>query len=270
MNRILSLLAMLVCFAAVPAWGEGRSLTAEADSAYSKGEYAKAVELYSRVISSQGVSSGLYCNLANAYARGGDYGNAMVNYMRALKLDPSNGQARSNISYIESRVNEANRAELKGKKLSVDADSPSFFTSVKRMIGRDHLSDTWAVWALVFFLLFTACVALYVFTGNVIARKIGFFGGIACLAVVAVTLSFAFMGARYRYGEGVITGAKVKLRQEASVSAKENAVALTRGTRMEVLDSLPLQGGDAEWYKVRLNSDFVGWVDASDFAAVDR
>lgn len=242
---------------------------AKADSAYSKGEYAEAVEAFTAIAARQGVSSQLYYNLGNSYAKGGDYGKALVNYLRALRLDPSNKQAKANAAYIESKVLDSNHAALKGKKLSVDPDSPSFFSNVRSMIARDHLSDTWAAWAVVSFILFIVCLALYIFTRNVLARKIGFFGGLVLLGFSVVALAFAFMAASYRTDEGVLTGAKVKLMSEASSSSKENPVALTRGTRMTVLDSVPVGEGRARWYKVRLNSDFVGWVESSDFETID-
>lgn len=247
---------------------DAKVMISEADSAYSHGEYARAVELYEAVAKDCGMSSQLCYNLGNAYARGGDYGNALINYIRAERLDPSNKFAKENARYIEAKVYDSNRAELKGKKLTVDRDTPSFFSNVKRFIGRDHLSNTWAVWAALAFVLCVACEALYIFTKIVTVRKIGFFGAIICLGISVVTLTFAFVAADYRTNEGVLTAAKVKLRTEPSASAKELASALTRGTRMSVLDSVSDGHGKTEYYKVRLNSDFIGWVEAGSFRTI--
>lgn len=241
----------------------------KADSAYAAGDYAVAVEEYCKVAEEQGTSAELLYNLGNSYARGGDYGNAMASYLRALRLDPSASKVKNNIAYIEQKVSETNHAELKGKKLSVDPDSPSFFTSVRNYISRDHLSDTWAIWAAVAFVLFVACVAVYVFVNHVGARKFGFFGAMVFLGICVVTLIFAFMAASYRSDEGVVTAPKVKLMSEASASSKPSAVNLTRGTRMSILDTHPAGVDHPQWYKVRLNADFVGWISEADFVAVE-
>ena len=241
---------------------------AEADSAYSRGEYAEAVQIYKTVGENGGWSSELLYDLGNAYARSGDYGNAMVNYLRALRIDPSNSQAKANVKYIESKVYDANRADLKGKKLSVDPDSPTFFSNVKSFIARDHRSDTWAIWGAACFILFVSCAAMYVFTRNVLVRKIGFFGGLVFLGMSVITIFFSFAAAGYKLNEGVVTAPKVKLKSEASTSAKENAASLNRGTRMEILDSVPVNSTKAQWYKVRMNSDFVGWLTADEFCVV--
>lgn len=264
-RSILILMAVLSC-----AFGVRAASVQKADSAYTAGDYAVAVSEYQKVADKDGTSAELLYNLGNSYARGGDYGNAMVSYLRALRLDPSDSRVRNNISYIEQKITETNHAELKGKKLSVEPDSPSFFTSVRNYIARDHLSDTWAVWSAVTFILCVVCVALYIFTRNVTVRKIGFFGAFVFLGISVITITFAFMAASYRSGEGVVVAPKVRLLSEASSSSKAMDVNLTRGTRMTVLDTYPAGVDHPEWYKVRLNGDFVGWISGTDFVAVEK
>lgn len=269
MSRYIHYILSLVAIFLLPTIASAQSV-ADADSAYSQGDYSRAILLYDSIARQKGVSSELLYNLGNAYARGGDYGNAMVSYLRALRIDPSNSLAKANVKYIESKVSENNRAELKGKKLSLDPDAPSFFSSIRNFIVRDHLSDSWAVWAAIFFILFVACLAAYIYFADVLIRKIGFFGGLSTLFLSIVMVLFSLMAASYHSNEGVILSPKVKLLSEASASAKEMPVPLTRGTRLSILDSQAKEEGKApEWYKVRLNSDFVGWISAGDFLPVE-
>ncbi len=269
MSHYIHYILSLVAISLFPLLASAQS-TAEADSAYSQGDYSRAVILYDSIARQKGVSTELLFNLGNAYARGGDYGNAMVSYLRALRIDPSNSHAKANVLYIESKVAENNRAELKGKKLSLDPDDPSFFSSIRNFIVRDHLSDSWALLAALFFILFVACLAAYIYFRDVLIRKIGFFGGLSTLFLSVVMLVFSLMAASYHSNEGVILSPKVKLLSEASTSAKEMPVALTRGTRLSILDAQTMEEGKVpEWYKVRLNSDFVGWISAKDFLPVE-
>lgn len=103
----------------------------EARQAYDKGDYTKAVEIYQELAKTHGTSSALLFDMGQAYTRAGDLGHGMLCYRRALQQNPSNSQARSNIKYIESRVQDGNTAELKGKKISVVPEDPSFFTVLK-------------------------------------------------------------------------------------------------------------------------------------------
>ena len=241
----------------------------DALSAYKSGDYNRAITLLDSVSKKDGVSSALYYDLGNAYLKIGDNGNAMLCYLRSIRLDPSNSQAKENIKYLDNKVYESNKNELKGKKYSFDKDSPSVFSTIRLYIVRDHLSNTWATWAVVSFLIFLVCLALYIYTKNVLARKIGFFGSFISLGVTAFFVAFSFMAASYVSDEGVIISSKVKLKKEASATADEGEINLTKGTRMTILNQEPVDSKGPKWYKVRLNSDFIGWIQDSDFVPVD-
>lgn len=245
-------------------------LIEQADTAYYNGDYQRALNLYETIAQNEGVSPNLYYNMGNTYAKGGDYGLAMLYYLKALRMDPSNSSARQNMAYIESKVLETNQSELKNNKLSIEPEEITFFSSLKNYIVKEHLSDFWSVFALVFFILCILGVACYVFSKNVTLRKCGFFGSVILLLLSGITLIFAAMAANYRSDEGVITSPKVKLMSEASVSSKESPVFLTRGTVVKILEVYPADEETPKWYKVRLNSDFTGWIRSEDFQPVDE
>lgn len=234
----------------------------DATKAYDAGDYQKAIECYRQLEHDHGTSSALLFNMGQAYTRAGNLGNAMLCYRRALRQNPSNSEARENIEYIQSRVQDANQSELKDKKVSVIPEDPSFFMSVKQYITQRHASNTWAFWSGLTFVLSCICVALYIFIDKVLVRKIGFFGGGTMLVLSVLFLIFAFMGARAsrNHNEGVIMEYKVELRTDPSTSAKPSTSSLTQGTVLQILDTEEGQDGHPEWYKVRLNSQFIGWI----------
>lgn len=242
----------------------------EAAKAYNAGKYEYALNLYEGLEKQHGTSSELLFNKGQAYTRAGDIGRAMVCYQRALRLDPSNGEARHNAAYLSEKVADANKAELKDKNVSVVPDVPSFFIALKNYITRRHLSDTWALWGGITFVLFCVCVSLYVFRSEVILRKAGFFGGAVMLGLCIIFMVFAFMGASAadRHDEGVIVDYKTELHAEPSTSAKSVATPLTRGTVMTVIDKESAEDGKTLWYKVRLNGYFAGWVPADVFEVI--
>ena len=242
----------------------------EARQAYDKGDYAKAVEIYQELAKTHGTSSALLFDMGQAYTRAGDLGHGMLCYRRALQQNPSNSQARSNIKYIESRVQDGNTAELKGKKISVVPEDPSFFTVLKNYITRRHHTNTWATWSGITFVLFCVCLALYIFQDRVLLRKIGFFGAIAMISISVLTLIFAFMGAHAsgKQNEGVITAYKIELKADPSTSAKNVTSPLVQGTVMQIMDTEKAENGNPQWYKVRLNSDFAGWIRNDSFEPI--
>ncbi|MDE6410651.1 MAG: tetratricopeptide repeat protein [Muribaculaceae bacterium] len=242
----------------------------EAAGAYEKGDYGKAIEIYENISKEKGISAALLANLGNAYVKAGDYGHAMLCYQRALRLNPANSEVKDNIAYLVSKIDDNNKAEAKGKKVSVVAEDKPFFTSVRRYISFANTSNSWALWAGIMFVITCACAAIYIFTSNVLMRKIGFFGGFIALGISLITLIFAFVSYsdRNKDIEGVVMAYKVNLYSEPSSSSKPGANALTRGTLLEIIDEESSDDDSNKWYKVRLNSDYSGWINASDFEVI--
>lgn len=243
-------------------------LVSEADSAYNSGDYKTAIEIYNEVADEQGVSAALLFNLGNAYLQNGDYGNAMLCYQKAKKLDPSNKRINTNLTYLTGKVEDANKAEQKGKRKKVAEDTPNFFQNVHTSVAKNTSSNTWAGWAAAFFLLFAGCVCLYLFTSNVLLRKTGFFGGFILLGFSMIFLVCAYSGAAEsrNHDYGVIMTYKTPLLTEptSTPDSKNNEGVLTRGTKIRIISEEIDAEGNVSWYKVRLNTDYIGWVPAKE------
>lgn len=211
------------------------------------------------------VTAPQYYNKANAAAESGDLGTAILYYSRAARLDPSNKQIRNNLEYFLSKVEDSNRAELRGKKVSVAPDPETFFVTAHRKIAVDVNSDVWAVWAAVCFVALLCCIAVYLFCSNIMLRKTGFFGGFILLCLSVMFLVFAFMSANAfeKHDQAVLMSYKTQPLVEPSSDAKPSANQLCQGTIFDVIAEETGVDGAPTWYKVRLNSSIEGWLPAS-------
>lgn len=267
-------LKSLVCIIAVMVLSQSicakESPAAMADTLYAHGEYAKAAEAYSAIAKVDGVSPELLFNLANSYAQIGDLGNAVLYYSRANRLAPTNKEIRNNLQYFASKVEDSNRAELRGKKTSVAPDHATFFQSVNRFICSEFPVNMWAYFGAASFVLLIGLIAVYLFCSDVRLRKIGFFGGIACFFFSLICVIFAFMTASYydSHDTAVLMAYKTELLIEPSSDAKPASSLLCQGTRFEIIAEETDVQGVPTWYKVRLNSDIEGWLRASDIAII--
>lgn len=265
MKKIIILLASLfVCLDISASDSLGR-----AGEAYNKGDYSEAVRLYNEVIEKDGTSAQILYNLGNSYVKVGDVGHAVVSYERALKLSPGNKKIENNLNYINGKIADANMAEAKGKKISVD-ESESFFVGIKKALLEQVRSDTYAVWGVICFLLLLGCISLYMFVSNVNVRKIGFFGSMVMIVGVILFIVLA-EGAAKAYtdrDEAVTIAYKLNLREEASPDSKIVGTTLTRGSKFQVLDKENDEKGNTLYYKVRFNSDNIGWVNAEDIVVI--
>ncbi len=241
-----------------------------AEKAYKAGNYAEAAEIYNVISKEKGTSAELLANMGNAYAKAGDYGQAFLCYERSLYLDPSDETVRNNRAYILSKIEDGNKANAKGKNISVVPDEPSFLYKLKHYVTHSHTSDTWALWGGVSFVLLCGCIAVYIFRQEVLLRKIGFFGAIALVVLCALFMAFSFASAKacMSHNQGVVTGFKVTLLTEPFTSSKGSGTPLERGTRLDILERETDASGKVEWYKVRLNSELAGWISASEFEVI--
>ncbi|MBD5176656.1 MAG: tetratricopeptide repeat protein, partial [Bacteroidales bacterium] len=270
-NIVKSLLIVLLAGSGVMANAQSPAFSiAEADSAYMKGEYSKTIQLYSQEIEKQGPTAPLLFNLGCAYYKSGNEGEARLCLERAKRLDPSNSQINQNIQYIENRVEDANKAELKGKKGDVMPDNIGFFGRVGKKISVDTSSDTWASFAVMAFILLILAVAVYLFSRNVQIKKLGFFSGLILLGFAVIFIVFAEMAASHFLSkdEAVITAFKVTMTSDPHDANATIGAPLCRGTKLHILESQLNADGKIGWYKVELNHSNVGWVDASDITVI--
>ncbi|MCK4852257.1 MAG: tetratricopeptide repeat protein [Candidatus Omnitrophica bacterium] len=71
---------------------------------YEKGDYAKAIAEYEKIIASGYESAYVYYNLGNAYFRAGRPGKAMLNYERAKRLMPGNADIDANYKFVRAKT----------------------------------------------------------------------------------------------------------------------------------------------------------------------
>lgn len=232
------------------------SLASRADSAYMAEQYTDAVTLYTRSIAEEAPTADTYYNLGNAYWRDGDAGHAIINYERALRLDPSHADARTNLEFVRTKIQD------------LPEDDSSFLGNLHESITAWMSTDGWAWLALALFVAVAGMAALYIFAGSVALRKTGFFGGIAltCLFVYAVTIAAQTASAPRRSNEAVVTvpTALLSSTPKASQNATDKVVAIHEGTKVQVVDSVmaPSAEGSEKWYDVKINNSTRAWLRA--------
>lgn len=232
-------------------------LTERADSAYNAQNFRVALSLYNQVLDKEGATSQLYYNIGNANYRLGNTGQAIVAYERALRLDPSNADARANLDFVTS--------SLKG----LPEDGSSFLSNIHRNVTGFASPDGWSYIALLLFIVTLGCVAIYLFASNPNLRKVGFFGGITVLVLFVYTLVIAWQtaGAIDRKDIGIIVSQSARLTSNPGTvkNKEEKTIAIPEGSKVMIVDSLatPNDPVTALWYHVSLNNNTHAWIDAT-------
>lgn len=75
-----------------------------ADKLYDSEKYEEAAEYYESLIANCGVAPELYYNLGNCYYKLADIPHAILNYERALLLDPGDADIRENLAIARGKT----------------------------------------------------------------------------------------------------------------------------------------------------------------------
>lgn len=253
MKRILLILSTIIgaiCASAQPT-------AVLADSAYNARNYEGAVRLYHQAINDSGPTAVIYYNLGNAYYRTGKLGRAVIYYERALSLDPSLKEARTNLDFVNTKI------------MDKPEDDSSFLGNLHDAIVAMMSPNSWAWITFAVFVVMVGCLALYIFTGSVGLRKIGFFGSIILFFVWIYFLICAW-NASHRYdshGIAIVIAPTANLTTSPGAAQKgDKVVPVHEGTRLEIIDSLSISSsaGSGMWYDVKVNNSTRAWVKATD------
>ena len=208
----------------------------KANQACSEGRFQEAIDGYESLVQSDRWHANLFYNLGNAWFRLGDHGKAILNYERALALDPHHPEATANLHLVRD---EARALEL--RKDGIDryvAMATSTQYSIAAAIG---------FW----FVLFGV---RRLFLSR--RRSPGQIAVIACALVVCSGSIFALYtlekGARGA-ALAIVTGKDI----EARLATADNAssiLALPAGSEVLLLS----QRGD--WTYAELPNDQRGWI----------
>lgn len=228
-----------------------------ADSAYNKEMYGDAADLYRQILAEQGPSADVYYNLGNALYRQDNVAGAVINYERALRIDPGHADARANLAFVNSRLEDK------------PENNNSFLTRLHHSVVTSTSADTWAWITLGAFLLLCGLIALYIFSGNVMLRKVGFFGGLVVLAATVYLVVVTVDAAKHfnDHSEAVVTVPSTLLNSAPRQPRQtEKVVPLHEGTKVEILDSVstPDDPVSPRYYKISINGSAPAWLRATD------
>jgi tetratricopeptide (TPR) repeat protein len=218
-----------------------------ANESYVAKDYAAAIEGYEQLLSIGKISPAVYYNLGNAYFRSGNMGMSILNYERALKMDPEHADAAFNLRLANLRIND--RIEPTSQFILI--------TWYQRLIhGRS--ASGWGIWALCAIWLALAIGVVYIFSGKLMLRRLSF-ASMTLLVVVSVLL-LIFARVQYQYENNTIAGIITVTNTYVKAAPDQTSTdlfILREGTKVTLLDT---QDG---WQKVSVgdnDGDKVGWV----------
>ena len=236
------LILLFVCFS----WTSfaQTSSVKEAEVAFSKGQYNEAIRLFEAILNEKGESAEIYYNLGNAYYRDDKIAPAILNYERALLLDPGDSDIRFNLQMVKLKT--VDKIEPVGEFFLI-----SWFKSIQNM----GAADSWAKLGICTFILFIGCLILYFFSRWIKMKKISFYLGLILLVIVIVSNIFASNqnSKLVNRNNAIIFLPTVTIKSSPDASGTDLFI-LHEGTKVSVKSTL------GEWSEIELENGNVGWL----------
>ena len=222
-------------------------------AAYADGRWQDALDAWQQIESIGIESADLYFNMGNAKFKLADYAHAILNYERALKLDPSSADIKHNLQYANEFIQD-----------NIESVPEFFLKEWFRAFARLLPADAWAVLFLVLLAAALALLLLFFLGRSTSARKAGFYGAIAA----AVLCLLCILSSRTQYNQAVNSADAIIVRAVTSVKSSpsdgtaKDLFILHEGAKVHILDSV------GEWINVELPDGRQGWLPQTDLEII--
>jgi tetratricopeptide (TPR) repeat protein len=230
---------VLACATTQFARGDQNPVFAKANQDYSEGHFQQAADGYQNLINSGQRSANLFYNLGNAWFRLRNFGEAILNYERALALDPHHPEAAANLLLVRDK---ARALELKREWLDryVEVGTSTQYS----------IAASIAFWVVIFSagLLFFSRRRSAALVSLIILSLVVFAGAVFAL--------YSMETGRRGGALAIVTGKKIEARLATADNAN-SVLALPPGSEIKVLS----QRGD--WLYAALPNDLRGWIPAT-------
>lgn len=213
---------------------------------YTSGDYDGCVKEYNEILDSGMESATLYYNLGNAHYRLGQNAQAILNYERALKLDPANADIKHNLEFAKERTID-----------KIDAPETIFLERWWNNILNLATADTWAYCSVSLFAIFIAALLCYIFSRTLWLRKSGFAIAVISLFFTIFTFVFAYQqnAVKENSSYAIIFAPTVTIKSTPDVSGTDLFI-LHEGTKVQIIEAA------GTWVEIITEDGSKGWLDA--------
>lgn len=239
MKRIFLLTVILFTF-----WGLKAQSLQDANDFYKKGSFKESTKIYESLVSKNLESSSLYFNLGNSYYKMNRVAPAILNYERALLLNPTDRDIRYNLRMAKTLV-----------KDKIEEIPVFFLIRWTENIVMYFNTDVWAILSIVSFVLVLILMIFFFFSISRTKKKI-FFSTSVLLFLFVIFSNFCASSQRTRLTEreyAIVFSPSVTLKGAPDESGTE-LFLLHEGTKVKIIENL------GDWTNVQIADGNEGWI----------
>lgn len=223
---------------------DSNALIEKANKAYQAGFYENAASLYEQVIEQGEVSSSLYYNLGNSYYKANQIPNAILNFERALKLDPNNEDIQYNLKIANNQIVD-----------KIDQLPLLFYIQWWQSLKQLYTSQGWVTVFFIFFTLFFVLAAFFLLSTSIKLRKTLLTTGIIIMlfAILSFIISYQTYKDASGHREAIVFAPSLPVKSSPEESGIDLFV-VHEGLKVEIIDHL------SGWEEIKIANGSKGWV----------
>ena len=243
----LTLITLILTYISLPLF----SLT-KADSLYTTQNYKEAATEYETLLS-EGINDELFYNLGNCYFRMNEFPQAILNYQKALKMNPHHEEAFENLRLCLEKVGAQEYIE----------DELFYTTWLKSLVGSKNANE-WGIWALVCWGIFLLMGVVYFLSYTPLVKKIAFFTALLLLLVAIMLNVFAYNSKKSFYTTLQLVVMKTTPLYESATNASKQIGEVPAGVLLKLNENF-----NDSWYNVSLPDGRKAWCEKTTIEKVE-
>ncbi|MCA9242130.1 MAG: BatD family protein, partial [Planctomycetales bacterium] len=220
-----------------------------ADSAEAKQAFQQAADKYQLLVDSGVTNSRLCVNLANAYLQSGQPGRAIVSYRRALRIDPTNHTARSNLSVAVQSLGESSSSQ---QAAMTESGVLGLTSAVKSQLSHAVRPRTLVVLGVCCWIVAWLAVGLRLFTTRFPWKTLA---ATSLLIAAASTGLYSLSVADNSDRDAIVQTSAITLRE-----GDGDRFPAVSGAELHEGQTVTLVKQRGDWLKVRSESGQTGWL----------
>lgn len=240
------LLWCLAAFLCLPAQAAdiAADLVKQGNDAYAGANYTQAANLYEQALAQGVESAAVYYNLGNAYYQQQKTADAILNYERAMRMQPHNKNIQNNLQLAKARINPP-----------IDEMPEVFYRQWWATVLGVMPSGTWGILSILTLWASAALGVLFLLASATIRKKQAFAGAVFCLVMAVLFHVFAYN--RYQTETGnnyaVLMQPNTALKKGPS-DGSESITDLPEGAKVRTNERVN------GWVRITLPDNREGWV----------
>ena len=238
MRYLLTLLLLIISNIPLPA-----SLTM-ADSLYTIQNYNEAIVEYERQLS-EGVNDDIFYNIGNCYFRLNEYPHAILNYYKALKINPQHSNAKDNLQISLDKVG-----------IYEHTNNEMFYTTWLKTLVSSKSANDWGCLAFICWAVFLLIGVAYLLAQTPKIKKITFFTAFPLLILALILNIFAYNSKQDFYNTLNLVVMKSTPLYESATTASKQIGEATPGMLLKLNNAL-----EDQWYNVSTSDGRQAWCE---------